>query len=80
MTVWIARLAFLVLRFPLLLFFFLFFFRRFRETNFTVHAMFMYCLRAIHGTHSHFIKKKNILKMGPTVLFTHLKIILLQFF
>ena len=45
----------------------------------TVHAMFRYCSRIVHGTHSHFIQKK-ILKIGLTVLFTHLKIILLQCF
>ena len=39
----------------------------------------IYCLYTVHGTHNHFIQKK-ILKMGPTVLFTHLKIILLQCF
>ena len=33
----------------------------------------------VHGTHNHFIQK-NILKMGPMVLFTYLKIILLQYF
>ena len=33
----------------------------------------------VHDTHNHFISKK-ILKMGPTILFTHLKIILLQYF
>ena len=66
---------------------FFFAFTRFREetkftvyeTNVTVHALFRYCSRSIHGTYSHFIQKK-ILKMGPTVLFTHLKIILLQCF
>ena len=34
----------------------------------------------VHKTYNHFILKKNILKMGPTALFTHLKIILLQCF
>ena len=37
------------------------------------------CTRTVHGTHNHFIQKK-ILKMGPTILFIHLKIILLQYF
>ena len=34
----------------------------------------------VHRTHSHFIQEKKILKMGFMVLFTHLKIILLQCF
>ena len=42
-------------------------------------TLFTHCFGTVHGTHSHFIQKK-ILKMGPTVLFTHLKIILLQCF
>ena len=45
----------------------------------TVAVLFIYCRSTVHGTHSHFIRKK-ILNMGPTVLFTHLKIILLQCF
>ena len=53
---------------------FFFFFTHFLlfKTNNTVH-------NTVHGTHSHFIIKK-ILKMGLMVLFTHLKIILLQYF
>ena len=35
-----------------------------------------HCSCTVHGTHNHFIQEK-ILKMGPTVLFTYLKIILL---
>ena len=38
-----------------------------------------HCSRTVHRTYNHFIQK-NILKMGLTVLFTHLKIILLQWF
>ena len=68
-------------------FFFLFFFfpaaRVSEGTKFivhilfnTVHALFRYCSRTVHGTHSYFIQKK-ILKMDHMVLFTHLKIILL---
>ena len=34
----------------------------------------------IHGTHKHHFSATFSLKMGPTVLFTHLKIILLQCF
>ena len=52
------------------------------ETNFTVQRqilLFIYCLYTVYRTHNHFIQKK-ILKIGPTVLFTHLKIILLQYF
>ena len=39
----------------------------------------VHCLCTIHETHNHFIQKKK-LKMSPTILFTHLKIILLQYF
>ena len=39
-----------------------------------------YCSHTIHVIHIHFISKKKILKMGLTVLFIHLKIILLQYF
>ena len=45
----------------------------------TIHELFMHCSHIIYGTHNHFIHKK-ILKMDPTELFTHLKIILLQCF
>ena len=62
-----------------------FFFQRMNSKS-TVHTLcgrqillFIHCLCTVHGTHNHFIQKK-ILKMGPTVLFTHLKIILLQYF
>ena len=41
----------------------------------TIHALFT----TVHRPHIHFIWKK-ILKMGPTALFTYLKIILLQCF
>ena len=44
-----------------------------------IHALWQYYSRIVHGTHSHFIQKK-ILKMSPTILFTLLKIILLQCF
>ena len=33
----------------------------------------------VYEIHNHFIQK-NILKIGPTISFTHLKIILLQYF
>ena len=42
-------------------------------------SLFMHYSSTVHGTYNHFIQKK-ILKMGPRVLFTHLKIILLQYF
>ena len=45
-----------------------------------VHTLFRYCLHTVHKTYSHFIQKKYILKMGHAILFTHLKIILLQCF
>ena len=38
-----------------------------------------HCSCIVHGTYNPFIQKK-ILKMGHTVLFTHLQIILLQYF
>ena len=41
----------------------------------TVHALFVHCLLLFVHCSS-----KNILKIGPTALFTHLKIILLQHF
>ena len=34
----------------------------------------------VHSTNNHLIQKKNILKMGPTALFSHSKIILLWHF
>ena len=58
-----------------LLFFFFFHFTRFverQETIITVAVLFMGPTATLF--------KKNILKMGPTILFTHLKIILLQWF
>ena len=77
-----------VLRFPNVFAFqefFFFFFQRMNSKS-TVHVLcrrqillFIHCLHTVHGTHNHFIQKK-ILKMDPTVLFTHLKIILLQCF
>ena len=59
-----------VLRFPF--FFFSFFFHVFQGDKF-------HCSHTVHGTHSHFIQKK-IFIMSHTILFTHLKIILLQYF
>ena len=55
------------------IYFLLYFFHTFQEDKF-------HCSCTILGTYNHFIQKKKILKMGPTVLFTHLKIILLQCF
>ena len=78
--VWI-QFEFCVCIFLLFFFFFLLLhpFQRRKNSLFTYYlTLFRYCLRTVHGTHSHFIQKK--LKMGPTVLFTHLKIILLQYF
>ena len=54
-------------------FFFFFFFSRFSAFRDK-----FYCSRTVHGTHNHFIQKK-ILKMGPTALFTRLKIILVMY-
>ena len=47
-----------------------------RKTNFTVHILFTHCSWDPQSLYS----EKKILKMGPTVLFIHLKIILLQCF
>ena len=40
------------------------------------YILFIYCSYIVYTTHNHFIQKK-ILKIGPTVPLTHLKIILL---
>ena len=61
---------------------FFFFIHAFQETencSCTIHSLFIQCSHTVHGTHSHFIQKKKI-KNGSTTLFTHLKIILLQYF
>ena len=57
-----------------LYFFFFFFFSRL--TLSTVNSAFMHCLRS-HILH---FSATFLLKMGPTALFTHLKIISLQYF
>ena len=66
-------------------FFFSFFFSfsTCMNSNLTVHAHGFTVQEAkctIHRTNNHFIQKKNILKKGPTTLFTHSKIILLRYF
>ena len=38
------------------------------------------CIYTIHGTHKLLFSTKFSLKIGPTILFTYLKIILLQYF
>ena len=77
-----------VLRFPNAFAFqeLFFFFFLANDSKSTVHVLcgrqillFIHCLHTVHGTHNHFIQKK-IFKMSLTVLFTHLKIILLQCF
>ena len=88
--VWIQRLCLRIslLHVSFFIFYFLFFifmhafhcFRRHRALFIyylcTAHSLFTYCSLTVHGTHNHFIQKK-ILKMDPTALFTHLKIIFL---
>ena len=59
----------LILAFSVPRFFFSFCTRTVISHGFTIHALFTYC--------SHI---KKILKIGLTILFTHLKIILLQYF
>ena len=61
------------LRFSVFFFFTCFSFRR-------QLVLFTYCSHTVYGTHNHLIRKKKILKMDLTILFTHLKIILLQYF
>ena len=68
--VWIQRLC--VSRYA---FFIYFLCTRFRRQG----ALFMHCSYTVHETHNHFIHKK-ILKMDFTILFTYLKIILVQCF
>ena len=68
-----------VLRFGFFFFFLSFFFSRVSAFRRQI-SLFMHCSFTVHGTHNHFIQKKKILKMGPTALFTYLKIILLQYF
>ena len=55
--------------------FFFFLMHAFQKTQSTV----QWVLCTVHGTHKYFIQEKK-LKMGPTTLFAHLKIILLQCF
>ena len=55
------------------------FFRRQKSLFTYCSSLFMYSSCIVHGTYNPFIQKK-ILKMGHTVLFTHLQIILLQYF
>ena len=48
-------------------------------------SLFIYCNSTVHKTHTTLFRKKKyiyiyILKMGPMILFIHLKIILLQHF
>ena len=50
-----------------------------RAHKVTYYVLFTHCSHIIHGTHNHFIQRK-ILKMYSTMLFIHLKIILLQNF
>ena len=65
-------------------FFFFFFFSTRMNSNNTIlaHGFTVQETKCtVHKTYNHFILKKiYILKMGPTALFTHLKIILLQCF
>ena len=73
--IWIQCIcAFHVCAFPFLLFLFLL------CTRFTISRDIEYCSYTVHRTHNYFIQKKKILKIGSMTLFTHLKIILLQYF
>ena len=70
-TVWLELKHRFTSTFSFFFFFFFFFFLRVNSNLIWVH-----CLCTVY--HCSHIKK--ILKMGPTILFTHLKIILLQCF
>ena len=75
MWVWI-HIWVLCLRF--FFFFLLHTFHKEQNSLFTYYlTLFRYYSCTVHGTHSHFIQNIYILKMGLTVLFTYLKIILL---
>ena len=84
MPVWIGIIARLRFEFHVSFSFFSFFssFLERMNSNCTIHAHGFTMQKTkctIHRTYNQFIKKKNI-KMGPTALFTHLEIILLQCF
>ena len=72
---WISRLCF-TLRFLFFFFFFLFWSSRtiWPSQPWTVHGC------TVHGSHKFHFSTTFSLKMGPTILFTHLKIISLQCF
>ena len=70
-NVWIASVSSLS---PLFLFFF------FGKVNFHVICTVQWVSCTIYGTHKPLFSTKLSLKMGPTTLFTYLKIILLQCF
>ena len=76
MTVWIRlKCAFAFCNHVSALFFF-FFFKPHYFTKSTVNSARMHCSQ----THKFHFSATFSLKMGPTILFTHLKIILLQYF
>ena len=80
MPVWIGLITHLHFEFHVSLF--VFFFPAHMNSNCTVHAHGFTVQETkctVHRTYNHFIKK-TILKMGPTALFTHLKIIFLEYF
>ena len=54
-------------------------FQLFQETKITVYVLFI-TVHALFMGHTTTLFRKKILKMDPIVLFTHLKIILLQYF
>ena len=69
-SIWIPIIMRLRLRF---FFFFL-------EAHFVAVVFFQWVLCTVHGTHKPLFSTKLSLKIGHTALFTHLKIILLQYF
>ena len=90
--IWIGLIAYLRFKFHISFFFFSFFFYFFsayEQSTLFMHidslcrrqsTLFIHCSHTVYRTHNYFIQKKNILKMNLTILFTHLKFILLHCF
>ena len=83
--IWRLRFVFCDFLFFIYYLFFYFYhvFQLFQETKITVYVLFITVhafFNALFTGHTIPLFKKKILKMGHTVLFTHLQIILLQYF
>ena len=82
MPVWTRLIAGLPFEFHFSVYFF-FFSPAWVKSSCTVHAHGFNVRETkstVHRTYKHFFQEKNILKMSRKALFTHLKIILLQYF